>query len=580
MYLTYLVLLGLTIILNSVLLVIFYLRANRNYATVSLFVMLFLVNMWFLPKFLTNAFHAHGFLFETLSRISALGYIFVPVALVLFCLFYGGYQKLLRKLYFWILLIVPPVIFLYLSWTSNLVGVHDASTAKLYPWGYETPTGKLWLPYIIWYDAVALFAVGVLINYYYTMIDQSKKKQTLYFILAIFIPLVINDILVGILPVFNIFIFPIGLILIAAVTIIGISLIYHNSWLEVSPFIILSNINHVILTVDPNGRILQINSSAEKLLKMKTSQLVGKPLDKILLVRHGENKKSNNFMYLLKSTLARGKSMTFNSFSVYINKKQKLTKTISITPIYSQSEIIGANILLRDTRKEEVYEKNKDDYFSMVFHELKTPITSIKAYNQLLLMKLKNSTDENKLLAFKMDKQLDKLTKLINDFYELSRANTGKLTLKKEVFAVNDFVRGVIDTATIAHKDRLISLKGSTSCMVYADKDKIEQILINLINNAVKFSPENKEITVHLQGDTKKVTIGVQDYGKGIDPKFHKRVFHRFFQIGMVPKEKMGLGVGLFIASTIVRAHRGHIWVNSKLGKGSTFYFSLPANNI
>lgn len=580
MYLLYLILLGLAIVCNTVLLVLYYRHSQRNITVFSLSLLLLLFNIWFLPKFLTNLYQPTGFMFETLSRISALGYIFVPATLLVFTISFGTYQRIFSKFSFWLLLLAPSVTFLYLSWTSNLVGVHDPTTAVREAWGYETPTGTFWPEYLLWYDLMVLLSVGVLITYYRTMVDQTKKKQTLYFIFAIIIPLVINTITVGILPIFNIFIFPIGLILVDVVTIVGIALIYRYNWLEVSPFIILSNINQLILTVDKKGRIIQVNPFTEKMLKRDASTMLGMPLSSLLFIRDTDKTKTNHCMQLIKLVLGRGKSMTFDSFSVVVNKKQELTDTISIVPIYSQNDIIGANVFLRDMRREKVREKQKEDYFSSIFHELKSPITSVKAYNQILASRFSDTTTENKMLFLNMDRQLDRLTRLINDFFELSRLHSGKMTLQKEYFSIDEFVHGIITTMKITHKNRVFKISGATHNIIYADKDKIEQILLNFINNAMKFSPENKEIVIHLASDNKKVTIGVQDYGKGIDPKFHKKIFERFFQVGPLSKQKIGLGIGLSITSTIVKAHAGKVWVDSHRGKGSTFYFSLPVSKV
>lgn len=576
MYITYLVLLGLSVVVNSILLVIFYRHSQKNTTTISLFTLLFLVNIWFLPKFLTNAFQPTGQVFETLSRISALGYIFVPSTMLIFAISFGSYVHLLRKLAFWLLLFLPPLVFLFLSWTSELVGVHAYNTATFYPWGYETPTGPLWGVYMFWYDLMVVVAVSVLLRYYRTMIDQTKRKQALYFIYAITIPLVINTITVGVLPIFDVFVFPVGLILIDIVTVVGIALIIRYNWFEVSPSIILSNLNQAILTVDTKGRIIQTNQFAEKLLKKNNIDLRGTSLDKILFVRQDDKQKSNHCMQLVKLVLSRRKSMTFDSFYVLLNGKHEFTDTVSISPIYEGQTAIGANIFLQDNRKEKEREKLKDDYFSMLFHELKSPMTSIKAYNQVLAGRFSDTTEENKRLFKNMDKQLDRLTRLINDFFELSRLQSGKIALKKEFFSIDDFVQSIIETMKITHKKRSFILKGHANSIVYADRDKIEQILLNFINNALKFSPEDGEIVIHLTSDSQRVTIGVQDYGKGIDPKFHKKIFERFFQIEHAAKQKNGLGIGLAITSAIVKAHMGKVWVNSKLGKGSTFYFSLP----
>lgn len=578
MYEAYIILLGMAIVSNSILLIVYYRHSQRNSTTLSLFLLLLLVNIWFIPKFITNAFHPTGAGFETLSRIAALGYIFVPPVLLVFTLTFGTYRKIFTNMFFWFFILIPPLFFLYLSWTSNLIGVHEFSTAKMYPWGYETPTGLYWPHYLVWYNFMSLLAAGVLVKYYHSMIDQTKKKQALYFIYAILIPLVINMIAVGILPIFNIFIFPIGLIFMDVVTIVGISLIYRYRWFEVSPLIILSSIDQLILTVDKNGRVRQANSFAEKLLRRNTVQLAGMPLEKVLFIRHKDKKKTNCTSQLLHLVLSKGKSMTFESFSVLIHKKQELTDMFSISPIYSDNAIVGANIYLRDTRKEKVKEKQKDDYFSMLSHELKSPMTSIKAYNQLLQARLGNSSEENKKIFTNIDNQLDRLTRLVNGFFELSKLNSGKVILQKEYFSIDDLVQRIVESVRITHKKREFRIHGNTNSMIYADRDKIEQILLNFITNAIKFSPENKEIVIHLAENKKNVTIGIQDYGKGIDPKFHKKIFERFFQVGPTSKQKIGLGLGLSITSTIVRAHAGKIWVDSRIGKGSTFYVSLPVN--
>jgi signal transduction histidine kinase len=579
MYLTYLLLLGLAILGNTIVLVIFYLHTQKNFTTLSLFTLLSLVNIWFLPKFFTNLLHLSGWQFETASRIAAFGYIFVPVTLVLFCLSYAGYYKVFQKLSFWLSLFVPPLVFLYLSWTSDLVGVHTYATAKLYAWGYETPTGKLWPWYSVWYDLLIVCSLGILGYYYHTMLDQTKKKQTRYFIIAIIAPLLINAFTVEILPMFNIFTFPIGLLLIDLVMVIGISLIYRYGWFEVTPMIILSSLNHIILTVDKKGRIIQLNPFAEKKLKVQATELLGRPVDSLLFIHDTARKQNNHILPLLKQVLRRGTSMTFDSFAVSLHNKQKLTNMISISPLTSSGIVVGANIFLHDTKKDAVREKQKDDYFSMVFHEIKSPITSIKAYNQLLLAKsMEKGNEEQQLLVLKIDKQLERLTRLVNDFMELSRLHAGKVKLKKEYFDVNTFIAGIVETIRVTYTKRNFRIEGSVTKVVYGDKDKIEQIVINLITNAIKFSPQDTDIVIHLASDNKKVTIGVQDYGRGIDPKFHKRIFDRFFQASTGASGKLGLGIGLFIASTIVKAHDGKIWVESTLKKGSTFYFSLPLN--
>lgn len=580
MYQIYLTLLGFSIVCNSILLFIFYRRTQKNCTTISLFLLLLSVNIWFIPKFITNLFQVTGFLFESLSRAAALGYIFYPVFLLLFCVCYTLYAYLLRKILFWFLILVPPLIFLFFSWVTDLIGVHSFDRAEMFPWGYESPTGEYWLIYIVWYFLVTLASLAFLIRHYIQVYSGARKKQTVFFIIAITLPLAINIITVGILPIYNIYSFPVGLILLDIVTIIGISVIFFNNWFEVTPNLVLSNIKRVILTVDTSGYIIQANSYSSQILKKPLSTLICKPIEEVLFVKHNGDPKTNYCSKLIQTAIHKGKSFTYNSYTVLMDRSHKLSSSISIAPIYNDSTVIGANIFLRDTKREEIMEKQKNDYFSMLFHELKTPMTSIRAYNQLLAQRLQNTEPDKKALTLKMGTQLDRLARLINDFYELSRTHSGKFSLKKEYIKIDNFVKNVVESIKISHGKRKFIVKGKTNEIVRADKYKIEQILLNFINNAVKFSPENEPITIHVLSEKNKVIIGVQDQGKGIDPKFHKRIFGRFFQVGSIPKEKKGLGVGLFIAQAIVKAHGGRIWLKSKPGSGSTFYFSLPINNV
>lgn len=576
MYSAYLLLLSLAVGINSILIGVLYRSNQKNSTIASLIILLVQVNVWFTPKILTNALHANSILFETLSRISSLGYIFVPVTFLVFALSYSMYHKVFRVFSFWVLLLLPPLFFLYLSWTSNLVGVHDAQRALLYSWGYETPTGKLWPYYMFWYDSVMFAALCVLGYNYHRLVDHYRKRQTLYIILVVIAPLVVATITTGILPLFNIFVFPVGLILTCAMTIIGVSAIYQYGWFMVTPLTILSSINHVIITVDNKGNVIQMNPYSEKMLQVKTSQVIGRPLEKILFVKDKKKKNTNVFSNLLQPVVTRGKSIMLDTYSI-LNRNNNLFATKgSITPIFSdKSGVVGANIFLRDATKETEKLRQKDDYFSMLSHELKTPITSIKAYSELLLARLAESPNNNRDLVMKINNNLDGLTRRIDDFLELSRLTSGKFKLDREIIEVDDFVKGIVDTMKITYKKRKIYLTGSTRSIVFADKVRIEQVIINFITNALKFSPKDKEIIVALAVNPAYITVTVKDFGIGINPKFQKRIFDRFFQID-TSSNGGGIGMGLFIASSIVKSHNGKIWVESGIGKGSSFSFSLP----
>ncbi len=576
MYEIYLSLLGIALVVNSVLIYLLSRSPQRGITIVSLIFLLFEINIWFAPKFWMNAFFPDGVLFETLSRIAALGYIFVPPTFLIFALSYSAQIKMFKYILFWIVVFLPPIIFLYLSWTTNLIGVHDPSTAINYSWGFETPTGKLWSYYIGWYDILMGFAFAVLLFHYFFLTDRSKKNQLFWILVAVVIPFVVTSFTSGILPMFNIFIFPIGLILLNLMTVVGVSVVIRYGLFVLTPLSVLANINHAIISVDIQGTILQMNPSSEKILKSNSDQLSGKRLEKVIYLQDLKRKKRYHIKQLLKPVFDKGKSLTYENFAIVNRRSQVFYHTISISPIYEEKTIVGANIFLQDMKRERDREKQRDDIFRMMSHEIKTPITSIKAYNQILLREFSATNGKKKRIAQNMDNQLNRLTRLIQDFMELSQLHSGKLKMKRALFEMDPFIRSLVDTMRITYRHRQFIVSGKTDASIFGDKDRVEQIIINFITNAVKYSAETKPIKVLLSCDGTQVIIGVQDFGIGIAEKYTKRIFNPFFRIEGRDRGSSGLGIGLFIANLIARANDGKIWVESEEGRGSTFYCSFP----
>lgn len=220
----------------------------------------------------------------------------------------------------------------------------------------------------------------------------------------------------------------------------------------------------------------------------------------------------------------------------------------------------------------------KDDFLSVASHELRTPITSIKAYSQLLVNTYQHSNDAFlKNALAKLETQANKMTKLVTDFLKLSKIEAGKLQLNKETFCINDLVNEIaadIQLVSINHK---IIVEQSEQVNVIADRERIAQVLANFLNNAVKYSPGAEQIVVRSKLADKHVTISVIDKGVGIKPEEHRKIFERFYRAmsnGNIPFS--GFGIGLYISAEIIQKHDGEIGVNSEEGEGSTFYFTLP----
>jgi signal transduction histidine kinase len=223
----------------------------------------------------------------------------------------------------------------------------------------------------------------------------------------------------------------------------------------------------------------------------------------------------------------------------------------------------------------------KDDFLSIASHELKTPLTSLKAYSQLLHMDSKDSANSKReMMLSKMDAQVDKLTSLITNLLDTSKLQNGKLIYNENVFQLNDLVIEIVDEIQAIASSHQIVIKNNTPAQVYADRERIGQVLSNFLNNAIKYCPNSKKIIVDIENNEEMAICSVQDFGIGIRQDQHEKIFERFHRVsGSNLHTYPGLGLGLFIAKEIIERHDGKIWIESEEGKGSIFYFSLPVTN-
>ena len=229
-------------------------------------------------------------------------------------------------------------------------------------------------------------------------------------------------------------------------------------------------------------------------------------------------------------------------------------------------------------------EKRKGDFLKMVSHELKTPVTSIKGYVQLLLSMLKREEIDPVINSLplkpsleRIDHQIKRLTRLISEMLDLSRIEENKLELQKQDFYINELVDDTVQDLRFTNTQHHIEVVHEYKCKIHADKDRIGQVLINFITNAIKYSPDSKDILVKVQKyKNQRVSVSVKDQGIGIEKKNHVNIFKRFYRIGGKSEETYsGFGIGLYLAKEIIQRHDGSITVKSKKGKGSDFCFIL-----
>lgn len=235
-------------------------------------------------------------------------------------------------------------------------------------------------------------------------------------------------------------------------------------------------------------------------------------------------------------------------------------------------------LAIEDVTEKKHIEQQKDDFISIASHELKTPVTSLKVYTQLLQKHpLITNDKKSSFMLAKMDTQMNRLTELIASFMNVYKMSTGKLRLKKQRFQLDKLIAEVVGNFQYTISSHIIEHIAGTKIKVFADKARIHQVLINLISNAIKYSPDADKVIVSQNQDADKVTVSIQDFGMGIPKNEQHKIYERFFRAkgkkeGNIP----GLGLGLFISNEIVKQHRGELWVKSTKGKGSMFYFTLP----
>ncbi|RFZ90553.1 PAS domain S-box protein [Mucilaginibacter conchicola] len=225
--------------------------------------------------------------------------------------------------------------------------------------------------------------------------------------------------------------------------------------------------------------------------------------------------------------------------------------------------------------------RQKDDFLGIASHELKTPVTSVKAYAQVLGAMLSQEGEEKKAaMVMKMDAQLNRLTNLIGDLLDVTKINSGKIRFNKEWFDVNAAVQDVVQDLQHTTSRHILVMDFADAGELNSDKDRIGQVLTNLITNAIKYSPHANRVIVGTRREQDNVIVSVEDFGIGIPKDKLDRVFEQFYRVGGSKQHTFpGLGLGLYISNEIIRREGGKMWVNSEEGKGSVFCFSLPVTD-
>ncbi len=348
---------------------------------------------------------------------------------------------------------------------------------------------------------------------------------------------------------------------------------------------LVENAGDAVIATALDDRILTWNRAAEIIFGYSKQEAIGHNLAILLLPEHAteleeiRNKVRHNGVIR----------------NLEVRRKRKdgviIEVALAVSPIKDGTgSVTGFLHLAKDITEKMHYEKRlrdldkmKSDFVSNVSHELRTPLTAVKGSVDNMLDGLTGSLNEKQTRYLtRVKSNTDRLARLINDLLDLSRIEAGGIDIKPTVLTPEILAKEVNESLRSIVVDKLIDLEVTcreNDITAWADRDKVTQILMNLVGNAVKFTSSHGNVTVAIErNDDEWVQISVADTGPGIPCEELDRIFDKFYQLAQMDKRKSrGTGLGLAISKALVQMHGGKIWVESELGKGSTFSFTLPA---
>ncbi|MFQ6015166.1 MAG: GAF domain-containing protein [Anaerolineae bacterium] len=344
-----------------------------------------------------------------------------------------------------------------------------------------------------------------------------------------------------------------------------------------------------VLLLDREGRVVSFNPALELLLGLKEAEVTGQSV---------MDESADHRLRVLAATTpqpvraeeepSQGAGEAFPMGQKVIEEEVTLGSPLNrVLKVYSSpvkdlaGEIIGQVKVVHDITRERELDQMKSDFLSTVSHELRTPLFSIQGFVKLLKDgKVPDTATQQEFLTI-VNEQVEHLTRLVNDLLDLSRLDTGRpLKIEKQLVTMDGIVEGAVAKLRPMAQEKGISLAAGiapTLPPVEADPQRLEQVITNLVENGIKFTPEQGEVEVTVKVKEMELLIQVRDTGIGIPPDALPRVFDRFYQVDhSTTRRAGGTGLGLHITKEIVEAHGGRIWAESTPGEGSTFSFTLP----
>lgn len=352
--------------------------------------------------------------------------------------------------------------------------------------------------------------------------------------------------------------------------------------------VILKNLADGIVVFNTKGDIVYFNDSvwkiiflhsSEDFLKMKNIRNIIKYLAKDLDATSEQSKPiSINDSPTLR--VLRGEFEPQAIFQIFSSKEnEKRYISIKSRPVIEDEGNFNLIVsIIEDITQQKELEERKDEFINVLSHELKTPLTSIKAFAQILERKFRSSSDLHaQRLLSQINFQVDHFSKLVNQLLDTTQLYSNNLTLYKNAFKFNDLVKETVSEISKIDTCHNYIVNYRADVNIVADRNRIGQVLTNILSNAARYSPQNAKVLIKISAKDNSLVVSIKDFGIGIPQYEQNKIFDRFYQIRKtIYHHDPHLGLGLYISSQIIKSHGGIIKIKSQESKGSVFYFTLP----
>lgn len=331
---------------------------------------------------------------------------------------------------------------------------------------------------------------------------------------------------------------------------------------------ILNSMVEGVIAVDRDMRVFSVNPPVEKIFGITKEESEGKFLLEVI--------RNNDIAEVISACLGRGEFLSREMSLVWPVKK---IFQVNATPIFEKGLVSGCLLVIHDVTEIRKLETVRRDFVANVSHELKTPLTSIKGFIETLLGGALDDKKNNRHFLEIIQNHTERMNSLVNDLLELSQIESKEIKLEINELNLKELCEKVLSGFKVEIKKKEIKVENDLSegLPVKADKDKIEQVFTNLIDNAIKFNKEKGLIKVYSEESGERIKITIEDSGIGIPPKDIPRIFERFYRVDKARSRELGgTGLGLSIVKHIIELHGGSVGVESTEDLGSKFYFFLP----